>query len=323
MFTIPVIDFESCNNVEASDEAKKIMSSKLVDVLSKTGFVYLSNHGIPKSAITKVNEVTRLFFESPLELKCNYTKNKSVFGYVGVKEEKLGPSRYPGYKEVFNVSGCLLNKIDNSQWPDDLSPGFSSTIKDFMELCKKFALNILDILAIGLKLDADYFRKCHSLIHQDGNYTALRSLYYPPLPENLTTIQTRLGEHSDYGSITLLFQDNVGGLQVQCANGNYVEATPIEDTVLVNIGDALECWTRGKLKSTKHKVDLPSDIHKRQSIRRSIVYFVLPNNDVILDQTLENNQQSCSTSAHENSFTFLSYLEKKLSNSFDEQQKLD
>ena len=325
MSSIPVVDFAPCCNVGSSLEAKKLMGSKLVDVLSETGFFYLKNFGIPCSAIEKVNQVTKLFFESPLDLKKQYSKHKSVFGYVGLQEEKLGSSNYTGYKEVFNISGCLLDTIENDQWPDALSVEFSITIKSFMEQCKELAFKLLDILALGLKLDSDYFRKCHALMHKEGNYTALRSLYYPPLPDDLSQIQTRLAEHSDYGSITLLFQDDTGGLQVQCANGNYVEATPIKDTVLVNIGDALQFWTKGKLKSTRHKVEIPSDSKKYRSIRRSIVYFVLPNNDVKLDQDLESQNLEESSSCEKNSnnpITFLSYLENKLTNSFDEQQKL-
>jgi len=325
MCSIPVVDFGPCCNEDSSFDANMTMGLKLVDILSKTGFVYLRNFGISSNEIDKVNEVTKLFFESPLELKKQYAKNKAVFGYVGVQEEKLDISKYPGYKEVFNISGCFLNAIESDQWPDTLSPEFSTTVKAFMHKCKALALNILDILAIGLKLDKDFFRKCHSLIHKDGNYTALRSLYYPPLPENLNQIQTRLGEHSDYGSITLLFQDNIGGLQVQCANGHYVEASPIQDTVLVNIGDALQYWTKGKLKSTNHKVEIPADVQKRKSVRRSIAYFVLPDNHVRLDQDFESQSigLNCDLNkASSDPITFLRYLENKLTNSFDKPQKL-
>ena len=330
MCSIPVVDFSSCNQDDPSQEAMKSMGSKLVDILSETGFVYLRNHGIENDSIDEVNYVTKLFFESPLEVKSKYSKDKTVFGYVGVEEERLDPSKYPGYKEVFNVSGCFLPKSDYSQWPDSISPQFSKTIKNFMAQCKCLSLKLLDILAVGLQLyDIYYFRKCHALMHQEGNYTALRSLYYPSLPDT-PHVKSRLGEHSDYGSITLLFQDQVGGLQVQCANGNYIEATPIEGTVLVNIGDAMHFWTNGKLKSTKHKVELPIDTAKRKTVRRSIAYFVLPDNQVRLDIPLVYEKDSIIATkkidenilSKSSAKTFIDYLEQKLTNSFNEPQKL-
>ena len=320
MSTIPVVDFMSCCGVDASDEAKKTMGKRLIDVLSDTGFVYLRNHGISSSSIDSVNDVTRMFFESPLEMKNQYTKTRSLFGYVGVQEERLDPTRYPGYKEMFNVSGGFFDSVDDSQWPDALSPTFSKTIKSFMEQCKDLALKLLDILSIGLELEEDCLRKCHSLMHHEGNHTALRTLYYPPLPEDMSAIDTRLVEHSDYGSITLLFQDDVGGLQVQCTNGCYIEATPIQDTVLVNIGDALQFWTGGKLKSTKHKVELPTDIRRCKSVRRSIAYFVNPNNDVRFDQVLLGQDKTrnikSAASATEKPVSFFEYLDTKISNAF-------
>lgn len=69
--------------------------------------------------------------------------------------------------------------------------------------------------------------------------------------------QVRAGEHSDYGSITLLFQDQRGGLQVKSPNGQFVDATPIEDTCVVNAGDLLARWSNDTIKSTIHRVVEP------------------------------------------------------------------
>ncbi|CAK8694943.1 unnamed protein product [Clavelina lepadiformis] len=143
-------------------------------------------------------------------------------------------------------------------------------------------------LGVGMELkDQHFFEKCHSLIHKPGNSTTLRTLFYPTLPSILKPNQIRLGEHSDYGSITLLFQDNVGGLQVQNLQGEYVNATPIDDTVLINIGDLFELWTQSKLKSTKHRVLIPEDELRRGIPRRSLAYFVHPDDEVLIDSQIE------------------------------------
>uniref|UniRef100_H2YCC4 Fe2OG dioxygenase domain-containing protein n=1 Tax=Ciona savignyi TaxID=51511 RepID=H2YCC4_CIOSA len=134
--------------------------------------------------------------------------------------------------------------------------------------------------------DEEYFQRCHSLMNTEGNLTTMRTLYYRPLPNSLPPGQVRLGEHSDYGSITLLFQDDIGGLEIENKEGEYVPATPLENTVIVNIGDILQFWTQGKLKSTRHRVMIPDDKDKRVIVRRSMVYFVRPDNDVIINDPL-------------------------------------
>lgn len=89
----------------------------------------------------------------------------------------------------------------------------------------------------------------------------------------------------DDSSITLLFQDMAGGLQVQSPNGNFIDATPIEDTIVVNAGDLLARWSNDTIKSTKHRVMKPpkpaeSDVHPA---RYSIAYFCNPNFDKFID----------------------------------------
>ena len=291
MSSIPVVDFASCSVLNPSQEAVKKMGNILVDVLSTSGFVYLKNHGIDDAIVDQVYKVSKQFFELPIESKRQYSTGQDVCGYVGLQEDQLiktstSSYRYPGYKETFNVSGRLLEKPDLN-WPDKVCPLFSSTVKSFMQQGKQLAVQMLKVLAAGLNLeDEDAFTKMHSLMHKDGNYTGLRTLHYPPLPDDRSGIDTRLAEHSDYGSITLLFQDNVGGLQVQTASGEYMEAVPIEGTVLVNIGDSLQFMTGGKLKSTRHKVDLPNDLMRGKSARQSIAYFVFTNDDVAINQRL-------------------------------------
>ncbi|MEI1373380.1 MAG: 2OG-Fe(II) oxygenase family protein [Nostoc sp.] len=93
----------------------------------------------------------------------------------------------------------------------------------------------------------------------------------PPKPG-----QVRAGEHSDYGSITLLFQDDVGGLEVQTASGEWIAAPTIPDTVIVNTGDLIQRWTNHVFCSTKHRVMIPSDNRVNQS-RYSVAFFCHPN----------------------------------------------
>ena len=87
---------------------------------------------------------------------------------------------------------------------------------------------------------------------------------------------------SDYGIITLLYQDDMGGLEVRGVNNSWVPATPIEGAVLINAGDFLEIYTNGRLPATLHRVIIPEEEIKLRSIRQSIVFFVHPNNETLI-----------------------------------------
>ncbi|XP_076802038.1 uncharacterized protein LOC143446332 isoform X1 [Clavelina lepadiformis] len=289
MSYIPVVDFKSCGLFVDDVLGKDLEQAGhlLSNAFSEVGFVYITNSGITQESVNRINDVTKLFFEAPIEEKKRYSRLENNFGYVGLETEKINPARPGDYKEAFNVSGFLLNDT-HTLWPDDISEQFSNVAKEFMEKCRCLTLRILQALGVGMELkDQHFFEKCHSLIHKPGNSTTLRTLFYPTLPSILKPNQIRLGEHSDYGSITLLFQDNVGGLQVQNLQGEYVNATPIDDTVLINIGDLFELWTQSKLKSTKHRVLIPEDELRRGIPRRSLAYFVHPDDEVLIDSQIE------------------------------------
>ncbi|XP_076350214.1 uncharacterized protein LOC143246835 [Tachypleus tridentatus] len=112
---------------------------------------------------------------------------------------------------------------------------------------KKFVLNFFDssvnlcrrfLVVIALSLE-DFFLKRHQeFIKYKENASTLRLLYYPPVT-NVTDLTTtfRWGEHSDFGTVTFLFQDNVGGLEVKTKSREWISATPLEGAILVNVGD--------------------------------------------------------------------------------------
>ena len=173
------------------------------------------------------------------------------------------------------------------QWPDEISENFEYFLRDFMKKCKKLAYRILKTLAVGMKLkDTNHFIKRHKNLHKKGNVSCLRFNNYPPIPEGECSGRIRLGRHSDYGCITLLFQDDIGGLQAETRNGEFIDVVPIEGTVVINIGDLLESWTRNRLRSTKHRVVDTNDPEKQKLTRRSIVYFVIPDDHILVDEEL-------------------------------------
>ena len=319
MRSIPVIDFASCGlevKNGPNDEIVHDVGHELCEVLRTYGFAYLRNSGISKCEIDLVNNVTKIFFLAPLEHKMKYCSKSVGDGYIGLNSENVDPSKPSDYKEAFTVNSSSLNNPD-TLWPTDISENFSEVIQNFMIKCKNLAFRILKVLGVGLKLaDTNHFAKNHlGLNGKIGNHSALRASYYPPVPSDMAEGHVRLGSHTDFGCITLLFQDNVGGLQVESPEGEFVDAVPIEDTVLINIGDMLQFWTRNRLKSTKHRVVNPNDPEKQKQARQSVAYFILPDDHVLVNEELiyeDSLPKAISNDSSSAGETALDYLTRKI-----------
>lgn len=173
-------------------------------------------------------------------------------------------------------------------WPDkfdDEGKEFTKKMQDFFEQCKNVHVQVMRAVALGLGIDGEWFDS-----FTDKGDNTLRLLHYPEVNKSVFKredglVQVRAGEHSDYGSITLLFQDSRGGLQVRSPNGTFVDATPIPDTIVINAGDLLERWSNDTIVSTKHRViqppsDEPGETYKA---RYSIAYFCNPNYDRMIE----------------------------------------
>lgn len=125
----------------------------------------------------------------------------------------------------------------------------------FFSECAALHTEVMRAIAVGMSLPATFFDRFVS-----DNDNTLRLLHYPSVRRDLFAInpgQVRAGEHTDYGSITLLFQDDRGGLQVRSPSGKFVDATPIEGTCVVNAGDLLARWSNETIMSTVHRVVEP------------------------------------------------------------------
>lgn len=166
--------------------------------------------------------------------------------------------------------------------PVDIIPNFYDVFKSLFTSAQELGNRVLDLMSIGLNIDRSFLRDCHKNVGKKDNQTTLRSLYYPRISKEVKPGQVRCGEHSDYGSITLLFQDDVGGLEVKPVGADYIPATPIPGTVLVNLGDLMQRWTADKLVATKHRVLIPEEEVMLSKGRQSIAFFIHPDDDVII-----------------------------------------
>lgn len=290
--SIPVIDLKDIglkdNNSEgkckSSNEIK--LAKELVHALSTVGFVYLKNHGIADDSINDAFQSSVDFFRQSASTKALLLREKlSRHGYSGCEMEAVNPDRKVGdFKECFDItnqgSACPST-------PSSFKPSMTNLVNDSKRLC----YSLLRLLGIGLGLkEVDFFVENHDLNSLE-NTSMMRTLFYPKISaKDLKKDQVQLGEHTDYGTLTLLFQHRVGGLEVQTVRGGkYVPAPPIPDTVLVNIGDLMERWTDGRLRATYHRVITPL---KKE--RQSIAFFLHPRDDLViktLELESENHQE--------------------------------
>ena len=258
MVTIPVIDLTAFTNGDTI--TRQTVIKQIYQAGHEIGFMYLQNSGISKDLIRQVFTHSKYFFNLPLEVKQKqaWSDEFSNTGYVGLERERLDPNKPGDLKEAFNVNQQAAVDIDAS-------------IVAFYDSCTELANTVLQAFSLALELPEDFL----IIRHNQQNHT-LRLLHYPPLQTPPKPGQVRAGEHSDYGSITLLFQDDIGGLEVQTASGEWIAAPTIPDTVIVNTGDLIQRWTNHVFCSTKHRVMIPSDNRMKQS-RYSIAFFCHPN----------------------------------------------
>ncbi|XP_016092601.1 UPF0676 protein C1494.01-like [Sinocyclocheilus grahami] len=280
---IPVVDlsvYELEKTNVSVDNLEKI-SAELRRAFTEVGFVYLKNTGINQDEVDKVMGVSKKFFCLPESMKKPFSRSSfscnGNHGWVSVETESLNPRRHGDLKEAFNTAS-LCSDIN---WPSEGVDDFRDVQVSFFLRCKELSLRVLRLMALGLGLEAEVFLSAHKHIGSDVNGTTLRALYYPPV--NSTCVkgnQLRCGEHSDYGSITLVFQSPEGGLQVLNRAGEYISAPSIPGTVLINIADLMQRWTSDVYVSAVHRVLLPPA--GDSGTRQSLAFFVQPDDEAII-----------------------------------------
>lgn len=167
------------------------------------------------------------------------------------------------------------------RWPKrplHLQPAYLAYYKSLEELAAK----LLRLFALALELPENWF---------DGKITrhrsAMRVLNYPELQSMPPPGQIRAGEHTDYGSLTILLQDLVGGLQVRDRQGNWVDVKPTPGSYVINLGDLMQRWTNDEWVSTLHRVIAPQSMARRQSI--AFFHNIDRNHPIIIPFLLRND----------------------------------
>ena len=239
---------------------------KIEEAYTTVGFAVFTN-ALDAQEATKMKmwqQSMQDFFALPMETKQKYPyDNETNLGYSMVGHENVDPTAPKDIKESYNYNNT---RMPDELWPTEL-PTFKQSALDSISIADKLTLRILSMFDVILNTGT-------TLVDAHKHmFNTTRILHYPAYTGPLLDKQMRIGEHSDYGTITLLWQINdVPGLEVQDLEGTWHSVPYADDGVVVNIGDLLQRWTNDYFKSTKHRV---VNTHIDQE-RFSMPHFVDP-----------------------------------------------
>tara|TARA_B110001454_G_scaffold161317_1_gene150753 strand:- start:1333 stop:2415 length:1083 start_codon:yes stop_codon:yes gene_type:complete len=259
---VPVIDLAPF--VEGrDDEAKEAVAAQLREASINIGFFLLKNAGISKLEMDEALDWTRQLFDLPFEQKDKLHQRHSpvAHGWFPAEYEQQTGTMCgrPDVKEGFGFGRELLENDPMEGAPlmgpnlypsEDVLPGFEPFMKSYMLKIQAVSEHLLHAFALSLSLQEDYFDAAHK-----AHYGFARMNYYPPVTEDQVKAQSwSCAAHTDYEGITILLQDEVGGLEVLDSTGDWIAVPPTPGMFVVNLGDLMAMWTNDVYRSTLHRV---------------------------------------------------------------------
>jgi isopenicillin N synthase-like dioxygenase len=282
--TLPLIHFGG-----TSDER---IAQQLDAAFTGTGFCYFSDIGVDHAVVEAVFTASRRFHALSRAAKDAITMNRFHRGYMAPKTSIIETSTVaqvtrPNDSESFMLMHEVApddprygRPLDGPNlWPD--LADFRDPVQAYDRAMQGFCLRLLPPLALALGLPRDWFAP---FFQQPTTF--LRLLHYPPQAPDSPDDAFGAAPHTDYGFITILTQDERGGLEVRRRDGTWLQANPIPDTWVVNVADMLARWTNGRWQSTPHRVKNHSGTD-----RYSCPYFFDTSMDAIVE-TLPTCQAS-------------------------------
>jgi len=264
-----------------NDPDVKRLVKELSNGFGTWGFLYIKGHGISEELICNAFTGSKEFFLKPSNIKMKCKRGPGIsLGYLAPDGEVFDESKPNDIKECFDfLPESTVNK-PLSESVTNLVPVLSELFERTSDLMAK----VLRLLAIALDMDMEQFVNLHKNVgDRNLNGTSMRMLYYPAVDTAPSPDQQRCREHTDYGTLTLLYQDSVGGLEVLSPSGQFIKAKPIPGTIVINAADLLHKWSNGKYLATLHRVVVPDTYEKRTCGRQSIAFFAHPDYDVTIE----------------------------------------
>lgn len=282
---LEILDFSRYNE---GLESKKALASQVHKAMSTQGFFVIVKHGISEESISRLVDVGHtILTRTPLEEK------------EKLKADILGKGEYPGFKPRGHWKSAGTDRIENfninrdmslHEQPRALEP-FRNEIQQFVDTVHKDILyKLLRLFAFALKIDdEDFFVKLHDYNKHDESWFRWME-YYDNDSNRADDKSLWLGGHQDLSALSLLFSQPMSTLQVRhCEDDSqwkYVRHIP--GAIIVNAGEPMMWWTGDYFKASVHRVIQPP-IDQRGHDRSSAFYFVVPNDDVVINTLLEES----------------------------------
>ncbi len=271
---VPIIDL--ADTFGADSRAREAAAASVRAACRDTGFMYVKNHGVEQTIIDGAFGESKRFFSQPDKEKLKVKARQGTNGYHPVESQALDPTSPADLKESYTSSREALPGTPDcteNLWPENLR-GFQDNIEAYREAVRGLAIHISRLIALSVDMPLNYFDPFF-----DNQKASLRLLRYPPMPNGPHRNQLGAGAHTDFGWITVLAQDEHGGLEVETAGGEWIAVDPIPGTFIVNLGDLVPAWTNGLYHSSLHRV-----LNKKPGIDRySIVLFFNPRYETVIE----------------------------------------
>ncbi len=286
--SIPVIDISGA--LTRDDDARAAAAQAIHRACRETGFFYIAGHGVPADLVAAQFAAARAFFDMPLDdkLAIHMKKSPTTAGYEPVggqildSQDATAEKAPPDLKESYYCGLDLPDDhpwamkkqrgLGHNQWPD--LPGFRAQTMAYYSAMRALGDEVLSLIALSLELPEDWFRP-----HFDWPGATMRFIKYPPQPANAAYNQIGAGAHTDWGGVTILAQDDAGGLEVRNIAGEWLEATPIPGTFVINLGDLMARWTNRVYLSNMHRVKN----NMSGGDRYSLPFFYSPRGDAVIE----------------------------------------
>ncbi len=279
---IPTLDLS--DYTEGDNVKRNAFIRQLGEAYQEIGFVAITNHGFSSGKQNSLYSAVADFFELKDTVKQKYDGSSSggQRGYTGKGKEHAAGRSVGDLKEFYHVGKHVKDSVSphyqKNVFPSEVPSFEQETLFCYSKL-EEIGKQMLSAISLYLGLDANHFNA-----KVDRGISILRPIHYFPIadPESIPDDAVRAAEHGDINLITLLMGASADGLQVQRRDGEWISVKSQKDSLVINVGDMLERYTNGVLKSTIHRVvNPPKD--KMGTSRYSIPFFMHANPDMQLN----------------------------------------
>lgn len=296
IFDVPLIDVSAyvAGGDAASDPECARVAAEFDRACREVGFIQIVGHGVERAAVDGLTAALDEFFGLPLAVKKQYRRDPSTNrGYSPPKSESLSMSlgisanQMNDYYEAFTIGAEAaafpgLDVPESSyapnNWPS-AAPGFQARIERYFTQAQRLARTLMVTVTDALALPAGYF---DAMVDHSIEVLKMNNFALPEGDTAFTGDLQGMGAHTDFGILTILWADQVPGLQVLDRDGDWHDVQPADDALLINLGDAMARWTNDRWLSTVHRVDPPVTDGRIQR-RRSAAFFFDGNYDAVLE----------------------------------------